>query len=201
MRIGRVVLVTVLLVVGVAATILAVRALGGTEEAEAVLPARLERSLVSEQVGRSVEVDLASTRKVVLDGERPVFLVPGDDGDACIGLEGGGAACGPADMVTRGRLLLIIVDGGGDVPALPIRANGATTAAVYGYQPDRRAELASIVAADGQVLGSGHIVDGLWRVEIRTNSQSRRMTHVRFEAAGSAPPPPPVDLDRPAEQR
>lgn len=199
MPIGRIALVVMTVIVGVAAAILAVRALG-TREAEAVLPARLEQSLVSEQVGQSVDLDMRAAREVVLAGE-PVFLVPGDDGEGCIGLEDGGAACGPADTVARGRLLLITVDGGGEAPALPVPANGSVTAVVYGYQPDRRAERASILAADGQVLGSAAIVDGLWRIEIRTNSQSRRMTQIRFEAAdGSAPSPPPVDLERPPEQ-
>ena len=68
---------------------------------------------------------------------------------------------------------------------------------VYGYQPDKRATRANIRGSAGQVLGSGEVVDGLYRVEITTDAHSRRMTQVRF--GDDADAPAPINLDAPNE--
>lgn len=71
---------------------------------------------------------------------------------------------------------------------------------VYGYQPNDRAARASILGAEGQVLSSGDVVDGLYGIEITADADSRRFTGVRFDAAdGSSNAPAPVDLDQPGK--
>lgn len=69
-------------------------------------------------------------------------------------------------------------------------------ASSYGYQPDDGAARASILSTEGQVLGSSEVVDGIYRVKITTDAHSRRMTEVRFDAAGdTTQPPAAIELD------
>jgi hypothetical protein len=168
----------------------------GTDGARATLPSSLERALTSSQVEEAIDVDTTRPRKVALDGT-DVFLVSGGDGDACIGLHDGSAACGPARDVAAGRLFLITVAATAEPGQSAIPATGSTKAVVYGYQPDKRATRANIRGSAGQVLGSGEVVDGLYRVEITTDAHSRRMTQVRF--GDDADAPAPINLDAPNE--
>jgi hypothetical protein len=189
---------TAVLIAAVAVIVVSVST--GTDEAQATLPPSLEKSITSSQVGRSVNVDPNDASEVTLDGGTKVFLVPGDDGDACIGLADGSAACGPSADVAAGRLFLIAVPASGEPQRSAIPVTGTTKATVYGYQPDDRAARASILGAEGQVLGSGDIVDGLYGIEITTDAHSRRFTGVRFDAADeSSDAPAPVNLDQPGK--
>lgn len=166
-----------------------------TDEARATLPSSLERAITSSQVERSFDVNPGDARKVTV-GSTDVFLVSGGDGDACIGLEDGSAACGPAADVAAGRLFLITVPASAEPGQSAIPATGSAKAVVYGYQPDDRAARAIIRGTEGQVLGSGNVVDGIYRVEITTDSHSRRMTEVRFAAGDDeTQAPAPVNLD------
>jgi hypothetical protein len=167
-----------------------------SDEAHATLPNSLERSMVSAGVERSVEVNVDEARKVTLRDGTDVFLVPGRAGDACIGLESGAAACGPAADVAAGRLFLITVPASGEPRRSAVPATGSTEVVVYGYQPDKRAGRASIRGAEGQELGSADVVDGIYRVEITTDAHSKRMSEVRFDRADdAAAAPEPIDLD------
>lgn len=168
----------------------------GTDGARATLPSSLERALTSSQVGESVDVDTTRPRKVALEGT-DVFLISGGEGDACIGLQDGSAACGPAKDVAAGRLFLITVAATAEPGQSAIPATGATRAVVYGYQPDKRATRANIRGSAGQLLGSGNVVDGLYRVEITTDAYSRRITQVRFGDGADAPAP--INLDAPSD--
>jgi hypothetical protein len=190
---------TAVLVAAVA--IIAVDVGNNADEAHATLPPPLEQVVTSSRVDREVVVNPGEARKVTLDGGSEVFLVPGDDGDACIGLEDGSAACGPAADVAAGRLFLITVSANGEPGDRPsvVPATGSARAVVYGYQPDKNAAHASILGADRQVLGSGEVVDGMYRIEMTTDAHAKRMTEVRFYSAnGLTGAPAPIDLDEPA---
>jgi hypothetical protein len=170
----------------------------GTREARATLPSDLAQSISATQVDRSFDLDPDDARQVVLDDGTEVFLVTGEGGDACIGLADGRAACGSASQVASGRLFLITVAATGrpaDQPS-PIPPSGSVRATVYGHQPQPGAATAFVLGAEGQVLGRGDVVDGVYRVTITTNARAGRMTEVRFEAAdASAAAPPPIELD------
>jgi hypothetical protein len=163
MRRPLVIAAAVALVAAVATVALTVAA--GPNEARATLPPDLERSLTSPEGDRPFAVDPASSQKVVLGDGTEVFLVSGDGGAACIGLADGSAACGPGSQVASGHLFLITIPAAGgpeDQPS-PIPAKGSAEATVYGYQPKPGAAWASIVGAEGQVLGRGKVVDGIYR--------------------------------------
>lgn len=180
------------------ATVITAAVTTGTDEARATLPPSLEKSLSSSGVERSVEVDPDNARKVLLEGGTEVFLVPGHDGDACIGLKDGSAACGPAADVAMGRLFLITVPANAEQGLSAIPTTGSAKAVVYGYQPGDRAARASVLGTERQVLGSGDVVEGVYRVKITTDAHSRRMTEVRFDTAGdTTQAPAPINLDTP----
>lgn len=162
-----------------AVTVVALSVATGTDKARATLPLDLAKSISSSQVDRSFQIDPENTQEVVLDDGTDVFLVSGDGGDACIGLANGSSACGPASQVASGRLLLITAAATGPpAETSPVPANGSAEATVY-----------------------SEIVDGIYRVKITTDAQSRRMTEVRFDAAGgTTPAPDAIKLDEPNER-
>jgi hypothetical protein len=187
--------IAVLLLTGLAAIVLVALA-ASIDQARATLPPALVKTLASGSLAASVHVNGADARKVTLDDGTNVFLVPGEDGDACIGLDDGSAACGPATEVAAGRVFLIMVAGAAGSQRSAVPAEGSAQVDVYGYQPADGAARAVVLGAAGQPLGSGEVVEGLYRVKVKTDAQFRRISAVRFESAVDATTaPPPVPLD------
>jgi hypothetical protein len=195
MRTRRPLAIAIATCAAAATTAVAIAVTTNAGEAEATLPPALSKTLASSRVAESVRVSPGMTRRVSLADGSEVFLVSGGGGDLCIGLRDGSAACGPASEVAAGRLFLIVVRAAAGSRHSVIPAVGSAHAVLYGYQPDGGAERASVLGPSGQSLGSGDVVDGVYRVELTLDAGARRMVKVRFD--GQAPPAP-IDLDAPA---
>lgn len=169
----------VVVVIAVAAS-LAVLFAGSSGPVTAKLPLRLEKALASSESG--VRADLDGAREIELPDGSDVWIVPGEDGGACIGIADGSKVCGPAAEVAAGRLQLF------QVPQNAVRAapTSSITVTILGYNPQANIAEATLLAPNDEVLGEAALTEGVYKITVKDTDFTRRPDRIRYTGPGSS---------------